>query len=149
MLFGSDRNALRRTFTEAWRRRVLGLVLEPLQARIAQVVEAHPEYHAAVQDPESLDRDYVPENGQTNPFLHMAMHLALVEQRATDRPSGIARALELVDLKLRDPHAAEHAAMECLGRVMWEAQRVGTAPDERIYLECVRQLGRRRRWDGA
>lgn len=145
MLFGTDRNTLRRTFAEAWRRRVMGLVLEPLQARIAQVVEAHPEYHAVVQDTDSLDRDYTPENGQTNPFLHMAMHLALLEQRATDRPSGIARALELVDLKLGDPHAAEHEAMECLGRVMWEAQRAGTAPDEHDYLECVRRLGRRRR----
>ncbi len=144
VIYGSDRAALRRAFAEAWRKRLEGLPLEPMEARIADVVGAHPEYRRAVEDPGSLQRDYAPDAGETNPFLHMAMHLALVEQRASDRPPGIARALADLARRLGDEHAAEHAAMECLGEALWQAQRAGALPDEGRYLACVRALARRR-----
>jgi hypothetical protein len=144
VLYSSDRTRLRRAFSEAWRKRVQGLPLEPVEMAIAEVVADHPEYRSAVEDESSLERDFVPEGG-TNPFLHMAMHLALREQRGTDRPPGIAPALSALDRRLGDVHAAEHQAMECLGRALWDAQARGTPPDERRYLECVRALAFRRR----
>ena len=79
MLFGTDRAALRRTFAEAWRKHRDGRPVEPLEARIADVVAQHPEYRRAVEDPDSLERDFAPGEDGTNPYLHMAMHLALRE----------------------------------------------------------------------
>ena len=143
MLFGSDRTALRRTFSEAWQRHRQGLPLEPLQARIVEVVAAHPEYHRTVEDAEALNRDYLPDGGQSNPFLHMSMHLALAEQCSTDRPPGISKALARIQRAGASAHDAQHQAMECLGRALWEAQRQGCAPDEAGYLKCVRRLSKR------
>jgi hypothetical protein len=139
LLYGTDRTALRRTFAEAWRKRRDGLPAEALEARIADIVAAHPEYRRVVEDPGGLERDFEPEQG-TNPFLHMAMHLSLREQRASDRPPGIADILSRIQRHLGDVHEAEHAAMECLGRILWEAQRSGTVPDETAYLECLKRL---------
>ena len=143
MLFSNDRNALRRSFHEAWKKRLAGAPLEPLEAQIARVVEHHPEYHAMVEDEDALEQDFHPEGGQTNPFLHMAMHMALTDQQATDRPPGIADALSAARVRYPDLHDLEHAAMECLGRALWEAQRAARAPDDRAYLKCIRALARR------
>jgi hypothetical protein len=139
MIFGQDRTELRRLFVEAWRRRVDQLPVEPLHDQIATVIALHPEYHALVEGPAALERDWTPADGETNPFLHMGMHLALREQVATDRPAGIRAAFQRLTERLGDPHAAEHEAFECLGRALWEAQRAGRPPDEAAYLECIRQ----------
>ena len=79
MIFGQDRHELRRMYADAWQKRVEGLPLSPLEAQIAAVVEQHPEYEAAITG-EDLDRDYTPEGGLTNPFLHMGLHLGIREQ---------------------------------------------------------------------
>jgi hypothetical protein len=134
-----QRDALRRMYLEAWQRYTGGLPLTPLQAQVADVVELHPEYHALLT-PEALDRDWTPEQGQTNPFLHMGMHLALREQVSTDRPAGI-RAIHTALTRRHDsPHEAEHRMMEPLGAALWDAQRQGTAPDEQRYLAALRSL---------
>ncbi len=143
-MFGSDRMALRRTFAEAWRKNLQGLPLEPLQALIVDVIAAHPQYHSTVEDERSLERDYLPDGGQSNPFLHMAMHLTLAEQCAADRPPGIAKALgKALRREQRrggSVHDLQHQAMRCLERVLWEAQGEGRAPDEASYLKCIRAL---------
>ena len=139
MIFGNDRTELRRLFAEAWRRRVENLPLEPLRDQIATVVALHPEYHALIEAPASLAREWTPADGETNPFLHLGMHLAVREQVATDRPAGIRDAFQRLAARRGDAHAAEHEVFECLGRALWEAQRAGRPPDEQAYLECVRQ----------
>jgi hypothetical protein len=145
MLFGTDRTALRRTFAQAWQHHLQGVPLEPLQAQIVKVVAEHPEYHRTVEDADALDRDYLPEGGQSNPFLHMAMHLALLEQCANDRPSGISKAMARAQRRSTSSHETQHQAMECLGRVLWEAQAEARAPDEGSYLRCVQSLTKRAR----
>lgn len=144
MLFSNDRTQLRQTIAQAWQRYRQDLPLEPLQARIADVLVAHPEYHEFIEDLGSLERDFSAENGQSNPFLHLSMHLALVEQLQTDRPNGIKRALMRLVKRSADPHDAQHRAMDCLGQTLWEAQRSGQAPDEQSFLKCVQGLGKRR-----
>ena len=145
MLFGTDRTALRRSFAQAWQRHHQGLPLEPLQAHIVEVVAQHPEYHRTVEDVGALERDFHAETGHSNPFLHMAMHLALIEQCASDRPVGISLAMARVQRRSASAHEAQHQAMECLGRVLWEAQTQGRAPDEASYLKCLRSLTKRSR----
>ena len=134
-----QRDALRRMYLEAWQRHSEGLPLTPLQAQVADVVALHPEYHSLLT-PDALDRDWTPEQGQTNPFLHMGMHLALREQVSTDRPKGIRDVHTLLVRRQDSAHEAEHLMMEPLGAALWDAQRQGVAPDEQRYLAALRSL---------
>ena len=113
MIFGQDRKQLRTMYAEAWRKQCERLPMSPLEAQIAAIVELHPEYHADVSS-DDLDHDYTPDGGQTNPFLHMGLHLGIREQVATNRPPGIADILEVLRTKLGDAHAAEHQIIDCL-----------------------------------
>jgi hypothetical protein len=132
---------LRRMYAEAWRKRREGLPVEPLEAQIADVIALHPEYHAVFERPDdALDRDYTPEGGQTNPFLHLGLHLAVREQVATDRPPGIRAIHARLAARHGDAHAAEHAMIDCLAEALWQAQRGGRAPDEQTYLDALREL---------
>lgn len=132
---------MRQVFFDAWQQAHTAAVLDPTTRMVADVIGLHPEYHALLDDPERhRDRDYTPEDGQTNPFLHMAMHLGLREQLSTDRPAGIATIHARLSERLGDVHEAEHRMMECLGQALWEAQSAGRMPDETAYLACLRRL---------
>lgn len=136
-----SRDQLRRVYVDAWRKRRDSLPMEPLEMQIADVIELHPEYQAALEKSDTvLDRDYSPEGGQSNPFLHMGLHLAVRDQLATDRPPGIRAAFKAVTARLGTQHDAEHQVIECLAETMWEAQRSARPPDEKVYLERVRAL---------
>jgi hypothetical protein len=136
-----DRSGLRRHYLEAWRRHRAGALLEPLEHQLATVVEQHPEYHRLLEDDEgTLGRDYTPESGQSNPFLHLGLHLAIREQVATDRPAGIAAVHRELSRRLGDVHEAEHRMLERLGEALWLGQRTGRPPDEAAYLESLRRL---------
>jgi hypothetical protein len=126
-------------YADAWQKHLNAAPLSPLEAQIADVVAQHPEYHDAVTA-EDLDKDYTPEVGQTNPFLHMGLHLGIREQIATDRPAGIATVYEGLAARMGDRHAAEHQMIECLAETLWEAQSQNCAPDEERYLERLRHL---------
>ncbi|MCU7906676.1 MAG: DUF1841 family protein [Candidatus Thiodiazotropha sp. (ex Epidulcina cf. delphinae)] len=136
-----DRNQLRQVFFDAWRKHRAGEAMEPLESMVSGVVAEHPEYHPMLSDREkALQQDFLPEGGESNPYLHMAMHISLLEQVSTDRPPGIAGHYRRLCGRLGDEHEAEHQLMECLGRMLWEAQSAGRMPDERAYLECVKRL---------
>ncbi|WP_456407785.1 DUF1841 family protein [Thiolapillus sp.] len=139
-MFGQDRGRLRRYYLQAWEKQLAGDPLEPLESLIAGVIQQHPEYHALLQSDDALERDFTPEQGQSNPFLHMGMHISLAEQIGADRPPGIRDAYQKIKNKLGDAHAAEHQMMECLGLALWEAQQQNRAPDEQGYLECLKKL---------
>ena len=141
-----DRSGLRRLYVEAWRKHRAGRPLEPLEHQIVTVIEQHPEYHVLLEDEaEALGRDFTPEAGQSNPFLHMGLHLAIREQAATDRPSGIAAIRIQLAERLADPHEAEHRMLERLAEALWLSQRTGQPPDEDAYVESLREmLGRRK-----
>jgi hypothetical protein len=139
-MFGHDREQLRRFFQTSWSRRLAGEPLQPLEQLVAQVIEQHPEYHAYLTDQDQLQQDFTPEHGQTNPWLHMGMHISLGEQLGADRPAGIRDLYTRITARFGDHHAAEHAMMECLGVALWEAQRAQRMPDEQAYLECLKKL---------
>jgi len=139
-MFGQNREELRRFFQTSWEKRRNSQPLQPLEHLVAQIIEQHPEYQRHLGDPDQLDRDFSPEQGETNPWLHMGMHITLAEQVSSDRPSGMRASYQQVLAHFGDHHAAEHAMMDCLGVALWEAQRGGTAPDEQRYLECLKKL---------
>ncbi|MFB6260995.1 MAG: DUF1841 family protein [Thiohalorhabdaceae bacterium] len=140
MLFGEDRSDMREVFFTAWEKFHRGDALEPAEQLVIDVLHRHPEYHRIVGNRDHADQDWTPEMGQTNPFLHMGMHIALAEQVGMDRPAGVRQAYEQLAAGMGDTHAAEHEMMECLGRTLWEAQQAGGQPDEAGYLECVQRL---------
>ena len=139
MIFGQDRGELRKMYADAWQKRCDAVPMSPLETQIADVIALHPEYHDAVTA-EDLNRDYTPEGGKTNPFLHMGLHLGIREQVATNRPAGIAGVHSELTRQLGDPHAAEHQMIDCLAETLWEAQSQMSAPDEQKYLERLRRL---------
>jgi hypothetical protein len=138
----TGRDELRRRYVEAWRRHREGLPLEPLDAQIADIVAQHPEYHALLESPEAAQQEFTVEQGRSNPFLHMGLHLAIREQVNTRRPPGIELLHQQLSRALGDVHAAEHRMIEVLAQTLWEAQRAGHAPDEQSYLERLRSLPR-------
>ena len=139
MIFGQDRHELRKTYADAWQKYCDKRPMSALEAQIAAVISEHPEYQDTVASPE-LDRDFTPEDGETNPFLHMGLHLGLREQIATNRPAGIAEIFARLAAKAQSAHAAEHQMIECLAEALWEAQSQNRAPDDRQYLERLRLL---------
>lgn len=140
-MFGNDRDSLRRYYVTVWQKASTGQALEPLERLIAAVIAEHPEYQSILKDPEAaLGQDYLLEMGQTNPFLHMGMHIAIHEQLNSDRPVGIREVYQAICQQMGDPHRAEHQMMECLGQILWEAQRAGVQPDEQLYLTRLRAL---------
>jgi hypothetical protein len=145
MLFGQDRDQLRRFYCQAWQTHRQGGPLEPLQEQIVRVIEQHPEYQPLIEDPESaLGREYLPELGESNPFLHMGMHLAIREQVSTDRPAGIRALYNRMLATGGDAHQLDHRLMDCLAEMIWRAQKDGTAPDENAYLDCIRSIAAER-----
>ncbi|HET7921156.1 MAG TPA: DUF1841 family protein [Gammaproteobacteria bacterium] len=140
MLQPDSRTDTRQLFFEVWRKLEADAPLSALETIVADVIRQHPEYHPLLAgDPATaLDRDWRPEGGETNPFLHLGLHIALREQLSIDRPAGIKQAYAKLLAHTGEPHAAEHEMLECLAEALWQAQRAGRLPDEQAYLACLR-----------
>jgi len=138
-LFGSqNREQLRLTYAEAWRKHREGVPVSSLEALIADVILRHPEYQALMTDAAAaVSHDAAP--GQENPFLHMGLHIAIREQLAIDRPPGVCAVAKALQAASSDPHRAEHVLMEALAETLFAAQRSGRAPDEQEYLALARK----------
>jgi hypothetical protein len=144
-VFNPSKDDVRRFFCDTWRKHRDGSVLMPLESIALDWILRHPEYHADLDDAAAaVVRDYRIEEGRTNPFLHLSMHVAIAEQVSIDQPPGIRAIYLKLAARLGDDHATVHEMMECLGEVVWSAQQATAPmhPDEMSarYLEC---LGRR------
>ncbi|MSQ92834.1 MAG: DUF1841 family protein [Gammaproteobacteria bacterium] len=129
---------LRRVWLLAWQKARERLPLTPLEAMLADVLRLHPEYQAMLEHPDALARDWTPEGGESNPFLHMGLHVALREGIAADRPPGLRKLYDQLRGS-QDLHAADHLLMECLAETLWEAERAGLPPDESAFLARARR----------
>ena len=139
-MFNPSREQARQFFFDSWRKYRARETLSGLEKVALQVILLHPEYHALFDAPErNLDRDYAPEHGALNPFLHLSLHLAIEEQLSIDQPPGIRAAFEQLRVKTGAEHDAKHALLECLAEIIWQAQRASSAPDQALYLECLAQ----------
>ena len=142
-MFNPTREQVRRFFCEAWRKHRERLPLDGAEATAADLIAEHPEYHGVLeQADEAVEKEFTPEGGQTNPFLHLSLHLAIAEQISIDQPPGIRAAYEALRQRL-DVHDAEHAVMECLGEALWQSQRDGRPLNAMAYLESVRRAATR------
>jgi hypothetical protein len=139
-VFQPSRNEAREFLVQAWRRHRSRELLSPLEAIAADIIAAHPEYHLLLESvPAGEQRDFTPDGGEVNPFLHLHLHLALAEQLSIDQPPGIRAAYERLLVRLGEPMAAQHAVIDCLAEMLWRSQRDNAAPDGDAYLDCVRR----------
>ncbi len=134
------RDDLRRSYADAWRKHLARMPVSPLEALIADVIGAHPQYHSIVGDSETaVGFERSATDTAENPFLHMGLHLAVREQASIDRPPGVRELHRLLQVQQGDLHRAEHVLMEALGETLWQAQRDGLPPDEGRYLALARR----------
>ncbi len=137
-MFARSKTETREFFRATWQKRGAGLVLAPLEALVAEVVAAHPEYHALII--EGLSAATPDQDPAHNPFLHLGLHVALLEQLQADRPAGLRAEYQRLKTLTGEVHATEHRLMQVLAEVLWSAQSAGHLPDEQQYLAGLRQL---------
>jgi hypothetical protein len=143
-MYAPSQRDVRIFFCDTWRKQREGMPLAPMEALAADWISQHPEYHGALADVDAaLAADYKVDTGQTNPFLHLSMHLTITEQVSIDQPSGVAQALHLLAARRGSLHEAHHEVMECLGEMIWASQRSGLPPDGHAYLDCVQRRSTR------
>jgi hypothetical protein len=118
--------------------------MDALETLASQWVAEHPEYHADfTNEAAALEKMYEVEDGKTNPFLHLSMHLSVSEQCSIDQPRGIRQAVELLTARRDSLHDAHHETMEALGQMIWESQRSGRPPDGQAYIDAVQRCATR------
>lgn len=135
-MFNPSREQVREFFIEAWHKYRHKQLLSPLENIAISLIQLHPEYHELLENPDAVHEDYGVEKGQTNPFLHLSMHLAIAEQLSIDQPPGIKGAYDRLVATL-EPHDATHRIMEALGEIIWEAQRLNKPLDNERYIELI------------
>ncbi|MDD2743692.1 MAG: DUF1841 family protein [Rhodocyclaceae bacterium] len=140
-MFNPSREQVRLFFCDAWRKHVERLPLVGAEVAAADIAARHPEYQALLTDSTgALEKEWTPEGGQMNPFLHLSLHLAIHEQVSVDQPAGIRAAFETLRAKM-DAHAAEHILLECLGEIIFAAQKTAQPMDAVAYVDKIRRAG--------
>ncbi|NBQ86678.1 MAG: DUF1841 family protein [Betaproteobacteria bacterium] len=143
-MFSPSQADVRRFFCTVHAKAQRGEALQALETLASQWIAEHPEYHADLADAEAaVHREYRAEDGRSNPFLHLSMHLSISEQCSIDQPRGIRQAVELLTARRNSLHDAHHETMECLGQMMWESQRNARPPDGATYIDCVQRRATR------
>lgn len=143
-MFQPSQHDVRRFFCEVQAKRQQGQPMAAIELLAAGWIAEHPEYEADLADVDAaLAAVYTVDDGRTNPFLHLSMHLSISEQVSIDQPRGIRQAVELLAAKRQSLHDAQHEVMDCLGEMLWASQRSGQPPDGHAYLDAVRRRATR------
>jgi len=139
-MFNPSQADVRRYFCGVYAKSRAGQPLEALETIASLWIDEHPEYHADLADVDTaLASMQQTQEGKTNPFLHLSMHVSISEQCSIDQPRGIRQAVELLTHRRDSLHDAHHEAMDCLGRMLWESQRAARPPDGEAYVACVQR----------
>ena len=136
-MFTSNRSKQRQYLNQAWKKYTRQEQLEPLELQLSKIVEQHPEYQNLIKN---LDSEYFPEQGNTNPFLHINLHLTLQDQITMDQPKGIKEIHSQLLLKIKDAHEVEHMMMEHIAEMIFNAQKNNAAFDLDVYIQALKQL---------
>ncbi len=139
-LYNPSRDQARQFIFDAWAKFKQNLLLTDLEKIAIEVIQMHPEYHAVLNAPERyMNQQYFPEMGETNPFLHLSLHLSVIEQISINQPIGITKIYDTLRKKHDDKHMAQHHLLECLAETIWQAQRNNAPLDSAHYLSLLSQ----------
>jgi hypothetical protein len=137
-MFTPSQQDVRRFFCDCFRKSHAREILTPIEAIAADWIQQHPEYDDVLNNPDvALEANYSVDQGKSNPFLHLSMHLSISEQISVDQPRGVKRAFQILAKRLNSEHDAHHQMMECLGEMMWNSQRTNLPPDGEAYVEAL------------
>ena len=143
MLYQPTQADVRRFFCAVYAKAINNIDLEAIEIIASLWFEEHPEYHADLSDVDTallnLTQVLNTDDGKTNPFLHLSMHLTISEQCSIDQPRGIRQAVEVLTARLDSLHDAHHIVMEYLGQMIWDSQQNKQAPDGQAYVEAVQR----------
>jgi hypothetical protein len=129
---------VRQFFFDAWAKFGREQPLTELETMAIEIIQMHPEYHPVLNHPEHyLEQSYFPEMGETNPFLHMSLHLSILEQVAINQPPGISGFYETLIKKHGSKLDAQHDLMDCLAETIWQSQRQNAPLDAEAYVRCL------------
>jgi hypothetical protein len=143
-MFNPSQEDVRRFFCQVYAKQQSTHLNDALESLAGLWVAEHPEYATDLTDVDAaLAKQYKGDDGQSNPFLHLSMHVSVSEQCSIDQPRGIRQAVELLAAKRNSLHDAHHEVMECLGAMLWESQRSGRPPDGQAYIAAVQRLATR------
>lgn len=138
-LFNPTRDQARQLFFDTWAKFKQQQMLTDLEKIALHVIQMHPEYHDVLNTPEQYrQREYFPLMGETNPFLHMSLHLSILEQMTIDQPVGIKHLYTELCSK-QHAHDAQHVILDCLAETIWYAQQNKLALDSERYLNLIKQ----------
>ena len=143
-MFNPSQDDVRRFFCGVQAKARAQAPMDALETLAGQWLAEHPEYEADLADAEAaVAKVYDGQDGRTNPFLHLSMHLSISEQCSIDQPRGIRQAVELLTARRDSLHDAHHETMEALGQMIWESQRSGRPPDGQAYIDAVQRCATR------
>jgi len=143
-MFSPSQADVRRFFCSVYAKARAGAALEAIETIASQWMDEHPEYTQDFSDVDAALASMAEvQEGRTNPFLHLSMHLSISEQCSIDQPRGIRQAIELLTHRRNSLHLAHHEAMECLGKMLWESQQAGRPPQGDAYIACVQRQATR------
>jgi hypothetical protein len=139
-LYNPSRDQARQFLFDAWKKFQQQVVLTDLEKIAVEVMQMHPEYHAILEAPERyMNEQYFPEMGATNPFLHLSLHLSVIEQISINQPIGIVQIYAQLRQQHNDSHLAQHDIVDCLAETIWQAQRNNSGLDAENYLTLLEQ----------
>ena len=115
-MFSQDRKKQREYLADSWQKYIKNRPLELLEEQLVSIIEIHPEYHDLIGNIES---EYLPEQGNVNPFLHINLHLALRDQLSLNQPKGVKEVHQKLSNQYKDSHEVEHLMMECIAAVSY------------------------------
>ena len=143
-MFSPSQADVRRFFCSVYAKALAGTALEAIETIASQWMDEHPEYAQDFSDVDAALASMTEvQEGRTNPFLHLSMHLSISEQCSIDQPRGIRQAIELLTHRRNSLHLAHHEAMDCLGKMRWESQQAGRPPQGDAYIACVQRQATR------
>jgi hypothetical protein len=139
-LYNPSRDQARQFLFDAWTKFKKNLQLSDLEKIAVEVIQMHPEYHLVFDSPERyINQQYFPEMGETNPFLHITLHLSVIEQISINQPIGITQIYDKLRQQHNDSHHAYHDLIDCLAETIWQAQRNNEPLDSERYLSLLKQ----------
>lgn len=139
-LYNPSRDQARQFLFDAWTKFKQKLILTDLEKIAVEVIQMHPEYHVVFDSAERfMHQQYFPEMGETNPFLHITLHLSVIEQISINQPIGVTQIYDKLRLQHNDKHLAYHDLIDCLAETIWQSQRNNQPLDSDHYLNLLKQ----------
>lgn len=140
MIFRYNRLELRKLYFDSWQKHLVNQKLTDLETQIIHVIKQHPEYHHYLSNIDNLEKDFSPDMHETNPFLHLGLHLGIIEQIVTNRPDGIQGIYHNLCQKNYDTHKVQHVMMDYLAESIWNAQKNNAPPCQKSYIDQLKSL---------